>query len=456
MESEKLTAEKVREYVAKELITPKPNSNSQDCPGLIGVELEAFGTKVDKITSEISPLQLIDDSSFRSSLISLCENSGGKVHFYSPVSKIISSPLVDKVTFENGDSFQFEPGGQIEIATAPFSSFETLRSSLEEKQKILDKISAENDIHLSQFGTNPWFNAKQIGLQLDKPRYIALQNYFNLIGDTGIQMMRQTCSLHVNLDLGMEKEIAVNRILLSNLLTPFVTAIFANSPIIGGKLTGKKAYRSILWSQLDSKRMKNFDIYPSLIKNTSESLINSYTNFGLQAPLIFIRKFGCEVFNQNFNDWLNHPIRTYEPTIDDLKNHFSLLFPEVRWKGFLELRSADALPRKWQLAPAVFFTGLLYSDSMLEKALDKLLPLASRMEELKTMAVDGLDSDLLFNLAKELMVMAGEGFSGLSEKFQSASELEVFKTFFETYTSQRRVVADDWIELFSQNKSLIY
>lgn len=96
----------------------------------------------------------------------------------------------------------------------------------------------------------------------------------------------------------------------------------------------------------------------------------------MKAPILHIRALGDRVFpvDFTFDSWLKNPIAGLSPSWDDLENHLSLLYPEVRIKGFLEIRTADALPREWQLVPAFFYTGLLYSDDSLEKVLELLLP----------------------------------------------------------------------------------
>jgi glutamate--cysteine ligase len=456
---EKMTSRTVREYVTEELFNAKTNINDskENYPGLIGIELESFATKIDKKSKLIRPHNLISgNKELENSLIPISAKFGGKAIYYQENSPEDAIHLVDRINFDNGDSFQFEPGGQLEIVTAAYDSFEKLRIALEKKQDILDQVSIESGIHFSQFGTNPWFNTEEIGLQLNKSRYQALQAYFNQIGDSGIRMMRQTCSIHVNLDLGKVEEVAIRRIIVANLLSPFVTAIFANSPILTGELTGKKSTRSALWSKLDSKRMKIFQISKDSSKNTKQGLIDQYTQFALEAPLIYIQKFGPQIFNQDLNHWLERSINGYDPNLLDLKNHFSLLFPDVRWKGFLELRTADALPRIWQLTPAVFLTGILYSEITLDGVLERLLPLAGEMNKLKIEAEDGLDCDVVFKLAKELMTLAIEGFASLPPAFQSTKELQTLITFNERYTSQRKVIADDWIILFQKNQLLIY
>ena len=57
-----------------------------------------------------------------------------------------------------------------------------------------------------------------------------------------------------------------------------------------------------------------------------------------------------------------------EPIIDDWINHLSTLFPQVRLKQFLEIRSMDAC--SWDLicSQPAFWIGLLYSEKSFNRA----------------------------------------------------------------------------------------
>ncbi len=56
-----------------------------------------------------------------------------------------------------------------------------------------------------------------------------------------------------------------------------------------------------------------------------------------------------------------------EPTIEDWINHLSTLFPQVRLKQFLEIRSMDAC--SWDLicSQPAFWIGILYNDDGIDK-----------------------------------------------------------------------------------------
>src|SRR6185503_20034250 len=57
---------------------------------------------------------------------------------------------------------------------------------------------------------------------------------------------------------------------------------------------------------------------------------------------------------------------------EDWHEHLSTLFPEVRPRGHLELRSADTVPPQWFAVPIAFLAGGLYNSEALYAA-DALL-----------------------------------------------------------------------------------
>ena len=67
-----------------------------------------------------------------------------------------------------------------------------------------------------------------------------------------------------------------------------------------------------------------------------------------------------------FNDFLknksNKDGEKFEPTLKDWIDHISTLFPQVRLKQYLEIRSMDACSWKEICAPSAFWTGILYDE----------------------------------------------------------------------------------------------
>jgi glutamate--cysteine ligase len=455
-----LTREICRDYIEENLFGSRDTilGKSSTEVGLIGLELESFPYRMD-LQKRIHPVKLYNGKdSLINGLMRLSIEHGGVVRYVNQSIVDKRKPLVAAIEFPDGNSFHFEPGGQVEISTAPYNCMEKVKAALSSMQDILRMLTEQENIHFAQFGTNPWFTVDEIGMQMSKPRYRAMAHYFDNINSFGKQMMLQTCSMQVNIDLGTGWTTRAKRIVAANLLAPFATALFANSGITAGKVNGYKSYRSLIWQHLDTTRTGVLPI--GRLTNTfdKDDLIDAYLEFALQAPIIYIEDLGEEIFPGNFTleDWINHSIKGVSPTITHLKNHLTLLFPEVRLKGYIELRSADTPPREWQMIPACFYSGLLYSNTHLDKTLDLLLPFASQLPMLMEKAACGLESDDIFNISKKLMGLTIEGFANLPETFKSDNDTNQLISFSERFTLQRSTFADEYLGSFNDDKMLSF
>ena len=75
-------------------------------------------------------------------------------------------------------------------------------------------------------------------------------------------------------------------------------------------------------------------------------------------------------FNEFLKGKKNEKNYSFEPEIKDWIDHLSTLFPQVRLKQYLEVRSMDACSWNEICAPAAFWTGIIYDDTSHAAALD--------------------------------------------------------------------------------------
>ncbi len=447
MPTPSLSIDTCRNYIEECLFGPPVKSGSRQGGevGSVGVELECFPV-VFHTEEKISPAKLYDnENSLTEILIQFSEKKEGKARYSNHnLERELQNLVVCAIDFPDGSSFQFEPGAQVEISTAPCQNIESVSEKINALQEILHEVSRQSNFRFVQVGSHPWFGADAIGMQLNKSRYNAMAKYFDRINDYGRQMMVQTSSLQVNLDTGGDWDTRIKRFVAANLIAPFASAIFANSSMIAGKASGYKSCRSYLWQHLDKTRTGVFNMEQLSKQLCKESLIDAYLQFALKAPIIYLEEFGAEVFDNDitFKYWLSHPIRGIEPSLAHFKNHLSLLFPEVRLKGYLELRSVDAPPTAWQMVPILFYCGLLYSGKHLDKTLELLLPFSSKLPSLMEKATRGLDSDEIFATGKKLISLSIEGFSSLPEAFKGNQSPKKAVLFAERFTMQRKTLAD--------------
>ncbi|HMI43240.1 MAG TPA: glutamate-cysteine ligase family protein, partial [Gemmatimonadaceae bacterium] len=152
---------------------------------------------------------------------------------------------------EDGARISFEPGGQIEISTAPQPTASEVIDSTQQLVTVIRTAMSSAGIELVARGVDPYNDVDTVPLQLHRDRYTGMTRYFESIGPSGVRMMRQTAALQINLERGEDPK---SRWRLLNSLAPIVVALFANSRQYAGKRTEWASYRAQLWRTLDPSR----------------------------------------------------------------------------------------------------------------------------------------------------------------------------------------------------------
>jgi glutamate--cysteine ligase len=324
----------------------------------------------------------------------------------------------------DGGTITFEPGGQIELSAPPFRSASALLESLRAVVVPLVREAREAGIELLSVGVEPLGAVDDVPLQLPGERYVRLTRFMEHCGTGGTRMMRQTAAFQCNLDWGDD---APARWRFLNALAPYTVAVFANSPVYRGEPSGERSFRARVWRELGGGRTGIFAC--------AADPVPEYLRFALDAPAILL-PFAPDEFLP-FRTW-NERGRVTE---DHWKAHLTTLFPDVRPKGFVEVRGADAVAAEWYAAPLVFFAGLTYHPPAFAAARElvgspdpALLDLAGRV---------GLGDERIGTVARDLFELALSGAEALGPAFLSPGDLEEARAFFETYTARSLSPADD-------------
>jgi glutamate--cysteine ligase len=309
----------------------------------------------------------------------------------------------------DGANISFEPGGQIEISTAPKPTASEIIDSTQSLVKALRDTMASAGIELLARGVDPFNTIDAVPLQLQRDRYAGMTRYFDSIGPSGVQMMRQTAALQINLERGEDPK---SRWRLLNSLAPIVVALFANSRQYARKPTAWASYRAQLWRTLDPSRTG--------IIYDEAAPAERYLRFALDA--IAMRDDGSEY--RRFREWIGDPAIGRE----DWLFHLTTLFPEVRPKEFFELRSADTIEPDALAAPVVFVTSLVYDEESGRRAADligapsdKMLERAGRL---------GLADPEIRKITSRLVVIALEGGRRLGNDYLRKQHLEAAYQYF--------------------------
>ena len=231
----------------------------------------------------------------------------------------------------HGSVITVEPGGQVELATPPLDPWWDALDALRADGAAMRARLADAGLVAVAAGIDLF---REPARTLTKPRYDAMQAYFDEWGPEGRRMMSSCASIQVNVDSG-DAETLARRWDVAHRIGPALAAAFACSP---GPL--HRSERLATWNGIDPTRTK-----PVL---ASGRLTEDWADYVLAARLMLIHEADdtCTtmVVPITFGEWVDEGIAGRRPTIADLEYHCTTLFPPVRPRGWLEVRWLDCLP----------------------------------------------------------------------------------------------------------------
>lgn len=241
-----------------------------------------------------------------------------------------------------GAIVSYEPGGQIEYSSAPQATLGALDAELRRHFALLGEAMAGQGIELLARGLDP-VNAADADapMVLTGERYARQRAHYDRRGPHGRTMMLRTAGIHLNIDPADDADAGWE---VANALTPALIAIFANAPQRPGtseRLPPHRSHRAAAWRALDPTR------------TGVGGTVESYLDFALGAESFLLGPVGAP--SRPFAAWLADGASDIE-----FAAHLSTLFPEVRPRRYLEIRSVDTLPARWCIVPAAFAYAALH------------------------------------------------------------------------------------------------
>jgi glutamate--cysteine ligase len=303
-----------------------------------------------------------------------------------------------------------EPGGQIELSGEPCESIHCTHAEFTQHIRELLEIAERLNVVFLGLGMQPFSSLDEIEW-VPKRRYRIMGPYMPKVGTLGHRMMKQTATVQANIDFSDEKD-AMAKFRTSMGLVPLIIAVFANSPIMEGALTGFKSFREHIWTRTDKNRsgMLRFAFNPDVS-------FHHYMEYALDVPMYFIMRNGTYIdfTDITFRHFLTHGHMGHYATLDDWKLHLTTLFPEVRIKSYLEIRCVDSQPPELMPALAALVKGVLYEPDCLDAAWDLVKDWSwdERMQAYLDSHRSALAARVrrysLLDLATELIQIAWEG-----------------------------------------------
>lgn len=282
-----------------------------------------------------------------------------------------------------GSLVSLEPGGQVELSSPPAPGVTVAVQGLRDDADVLRAALADHGLLAAAVGADP---ARPPVHRHDGPRYAAMSAAFAACGhaEAAAAMMCSTAALQLNLDAGPQ-EVWDVRVTNAHTVGPVLTAISACSPWLHGRPTGWKSARMRAWQSLDPARTA-----PHAGVGEPSA---AWASYALATPVLAVsRPGGCEpvVLDRRVPmiDWIvgRTLLADRYPTQDDLDLHLTMLWPPLRLRGFLEIRSLDAVPDRWMPGLVALVSAMLDSAAAGEVA-DACRPIAHRWQ---TAARDGL------------------------------------------------------------------
>ncbi len=315
-----------------------------------------------------------------------------------------------------------EPGGQLELSGAIRKTIFETADELDAHLALIRGLADER-LAMVCWGLNPFFEPPDVPW-MPKSRYAVMRDYLPTRGDLAHWMMKLTCTVQANFDYASEDD-AVEMMRTALLVSPVISAIFANSPVKAGEESGMQTYRGYLWTRTDPDRTG----WPAFMYRDDWGY-RDYLEYMLDVPMFFIRRRGqyIDKSGDSFREFMEHGHDGFEATMGDFELHLSTAFPEIRLKRFIEVRGADAGPRDHMLAVAALWKGLLYHAPSRERARDVIGEVTPERHAKLFMDAykDGLDAEgprgCIQELAQELVRVAGEGLDAIAEECEHQSE----------------------------------
>ncbi|MEZ5977812.1 MAG: glutamate-cysteine ligase family protein [Planctomycetota bacterium] len=427
-----LALDDAREIIEAASLCPPPRLDDP-LPGRIGLEPERFAMVVEEDGRPGRRLSLEGCGGVLELLSRSCEPLLGPARFET------HPPAMD---LPGGGNLTFEPGAQLEHSTAVYTSASTALDDVLRIGGAMDRAVSPSGARLFSLGVDPWHTPDDVPQQLRAPRYHAMAAYLASRSPYGAEMMRNSCSLQVNLDLG-PKDVRASRYAVANLLSPVLAACFSTSP----ERPGEERYhcrRARIWQQLDPTRSG----FPKAFLEGRGTPTDQYVEAVLDADVLLFRTPGGADTGRagfRFRDWLERGDDAHgRPTADDLRYHLTTVFFEVRARGFLEMRTIDALPPRWRAAAVAFTSGLVYDAEACERARALLEPWREDLHERWVRAGRvGLADAELHRASVELWRLALAGAERLGSDFLRAEHLADAADFADRYTGSGRAPADD-------------
>ncbi len=306
-----------------------------------------------------------------------------------------------------------EPGGQVELSTAPRATLAELEADHHRFLVELDGAAQALGVQWTCLSAHPLDTPAEVAW-VPKGRYAYLSRHLAGTGELGHWMMKLTSGVQAAFDYRDERE-AIDLFRTAQAVAPVVGALAANSPFCAGGPAPVADWRRHIWRETDPARC-------GLLAAPHERPDYGFADYArhlLTLPMPFLQRDGA------WHDGGGRPFRALldagDATADDWELHATSIFTEIRLKHFIEIRACDHPGVTLVLPLIALWVGLLYDEEARAAAW-------ARMGSISFGELDDLDLQTIAKglatpvrgttvaaLARDLVDLAAAGLARLGE-----------------------------------------
>jgi glutamate--cysteine ligase len=354
---------------------------------------------------------------------------------------------------KSGLTVSIEPGGQLELSGRPFADVHVVAAELDRHLEKCAVLARELGVEFLAAGYRPW-GTPAGNPWMPKNRYKVMRPFLAARGRLAPDMMAMTASAQASFDFSGERDLA-EKLRVALAIQPAVTALYANSPIVDGREVGWKSYRTAVWEETDPARC---GILPFAFEPGFEAEpYRRYVEWALDVPMIFLRRGGeyRDPGGRTFRSFLAEGLEGERATLADWEDHLTTVFPEVRVKGVVEVRSADGCSPQLAKALLAFWKGILYDRQARAAAWDLVegFTLAERRAFMRAAGREALggrapDGRTIQEIARAVLDVAAGGLCRQNCCGQRGEDERVWLAPLLERAASGRSPADDALEAF--------
>ena len=265
------------------------------------------------------------------------------------------------VSLENEECLiTLEPGCQLEVSFLYTSDLKRIEKAYQKAMAPIQAYVEKKGYEIIYSGGIPTVPVDSFK-RTHKERYALMEAYFENHGTRGKEMMKGTAAVHVSIDYADETDY-IKKYRLANILHPIFAFLSFNTPYYAGLKNEDLLLRDSIWKQTDADRCRIVD---DLFDEHFS--YQSYANYVWKVPLILMHK-GNEFISVGSQS-CKEVSKVYGTDEESIQHYLSMVFPNIRSKNFIEIRSADCMPLVYTMAYCALIKGIFYQTKMVDQYL---------------------------------------------------------------------------------------